>query len=367
MVEELPVQSAYRRALEMARVRGFQIGAENEERIRAAFAEVLRGLTADVQDGVITSKRATALREQAIRLLSVFEGRFADATETSVRLTLEEVAGLHRRVTELLFERAQLDLFALPYVVQQFDVIPTQALASILSRAENAATFQTVARRRLQQVVPQIDAFIEGAVARGVGAGRATLDLATILANQDADLIARLPRSLSSSLHRGVAHIDLARYGLNPEEVRRVRSILYDARRIQVSETNNALREANTRGLLVSPIVVAAKWQTSGRHPHTDACDVLASVDLYGYGPGLHPVDAWPFAPHPHCGCTQGGPVVNRPVREWNKPKGPGRPLAVDPSGEHLYEAWAGQWTPRERQRVREEVTELVRSANRTR
>jgi hypothetical protein len=128
-----------------------------------------------------------------------------------------------------------------------------------------------------------------------------------------------------------------------------------------VSETNNALREANTQSLHASPIIEAARWQRSGRHAHLDHCDALALLDLHGYGPGFFPHDAWPLAPHPHCACTQGGPTKYRPVSEWNKPKEPGRPIQANVHDHDLYPSeWKDHWTPRQFAAVREKLASLV-------
>lgn len=358
-----PIQNAYTQALVEARKRGLSVGRTGLERLRRSFAAALQAITRDVAEGRITAERGKALRAQAIRALSDFETAFAQLTEASARVTAQQVTEIHRSVVRSLGEQHGLPNLAAGAVGAEFDVIPTKVVGSILARSGNAATFRTVLRRRLTDVVPQIDSFIESAVSRGVATGRATYDLASILANGDPDVMAMLPAGLRSRLHRGVGQIDFSVYGLTEAQVSAARSLLYDARRIMVSETNNAMREAGARAAVASPIIEAAKWQTSGRHSHTDACDALAEINLYGYGPGQHPVDAWPFAPHPHCACSQGGPIVYRPVREWNKPKGPGRPLQADPADASLYSRWAKDVTPAELDRIRASASASVKNA----
>src|SRR5690606_16184845 len=104
-------------------------------------------------------------------------------------------------------------------------------------------------------------------------------------------------------------------------EAKRVKSILYDSRRIAVSEINNHLRLANQASLVQGHVVKAATWQLSGRHAglpsSPDECDDLATQDKYGLGPGAHLVEYWPDAPHPFCGCTQGAPLFYHPVSTW--------------------------------------------------
>jgi hypothetical protein len=362
------VESAYRRALARARARGMLLTRQADTRIVAAMEEMLRALTRDVEERRITRARADQLKQEARRLLTEFQARFAETANGFVRITARDVALIHSRVNRELFKAAGIESDAVLRMARRFDPIPTRAVASIMARTQNAGTFQTVARRKLERVIPQMDAFIEGAVARGASAGRATLDLASILANGEPTVVARLPRGIAGRLHRGVGQIDFTRYGLKPDDVAEVRSVLYDARRIVVSETNNALREANTQSLVASPIITAAKWQRSGRHHHLDECDALSELDLHGYGPGAFPVEQWPFAPHPHCACTQGGPLIYRPIREWQTPKPAGRPLERDVRRPDLYpDAWKEQWTERRFERVRENLRDLVGTPRRER
>jgi hypothetical protein len=353
------IQSAYLRALLAARQRGLALTRATKERIDRAMEVAIRELTKDAETGRITPARASAMRQQVRGLLSAFQQEFASATDAAVRFTASDVSRIHRAVNVALFKQGGLEIGR--SILARFDVIPTQAVAAIMSRAANAATFRTVALRKLEALVPEMDAMIDAAVTRGVGVGRFTMDLADLMANGDPDLFARLPRGLSSRLHRGVGQIDLARYGLDPDEMKETRSMLYDARRIAVSETNNTLREAGARSLQTSPLILAAKWQRSGRHHVLDECDALAGLDMHGYGPGMFPVDAWPFAPHPHCACTQGGPLLTRPLREWKQPKPPSRPVERDARDPGVYpQEWRDQWSKKRFARVRANMASLV-------
>lgn len=49
-------------------------------------------------------------------------------------------------------------------------------------------------------------------------------------------------------------------------------------------------------------------------------CDLLEQTDFYGFGEGFYPPEAFPVAPHPNCGCTQ-GEVQMRPVEDWGSPR----------------------------------------------
>lgn len=79
-------------------------------------------------------------------------------------------------------------------------------------------------------------------------------------------------------------------------------SIKYNALRLARTETNNAYRLTHALGAKNSTIVKGIKWNLSHSHPEPDICDVWATQDLYGLGPGVYPPDKLPPG-HPNCLC----------------------------------------------------------------
>lgn len=245
----------------------------------------------------LTHERAVAMRREMRALLTKIEQVSVAATKRSVVLTVHEIAAIHREVTRTVI-KAEVGATAAAQAARAFSRVPARAVAAINARRENAATFQTLIKRSVQDAVPQMDNLISRAVAQGMAPDRLTNDVAKLLSGNDPAL---------------------ADYELASKEVSGIRTLFSDARRIAVSETNNALREANTIGLQESP-VIAATWQRSGRHDASgkpDECDDLAEDDRDGYGAGIYLVSDWPLAPHPYCACTQGGPVIYMPFDEW--------------------------------------------------
>lgn len=349
------INPAYRDALLAAREASFAINRQGLEAIERAYADLLVKLLNDARDGFIDGARAERLRQEIFSVLAEFERRAQRLTELTISHTMATVQEIHSRVTARLIREYAGEKSGIRVT---FDRLQERALAALVARSQNAANFQTLYRRKIVNLAPEIDRYLNAAVSSGVSAGRGTLDLARIMANDDPRLLAALDRlrngpvgNLREELHAGVDNVDLAKYGLEEADLKGLRSLLYDARRIHVSESNNAARESNTAALNESPVVIAAKWSTSGRHHIPDACTVLASANLYGYGPGLFPPDKWPLAPHPFCGCYQGGPVRFRLPSEWNTPKGPSRPLERDPGAAEHFDPFADQWTDRERER----------------
>jgi hypothetical protein len=150
--------------------------------------------------------------------------------------------------------------------------------------------------RHMEEAAPALDELLSSAISRGVSSAALTKDVARLL---------------------GGAEIEYADYGLERPALTGLRSVYDDARMIAVSETNNALREANARSMATGRVIEAVQWQLSGNHgDRFDDCDVLAQSDWFGFGPGWFDVRQWPGAPHPFCACYQGG-VRLRPASEW--------------------------------------------------
>lgn len=358
-----PIDTAYQRALAAARERSFQLTRQGVDRLYRALAEVLNRLTADEESGIINAARAEQLRQEVDALLRGFRREMVRTGEETIGQTLIDVVEIHRRISRELFRRygpAGLDSAA---ILQAFDRLPARALAAMVSRP-NAATFRTLVNRRIQGLTSEIDTFLDAAVARGVSAGRASKDLASIMARDDIRLRMQLTNVARSDLQVGASvAVD---YGLDDAETKALRGLLYDARRIVVTETNSAHREANAQAMTESPVVVAAQWQLSGRHFKTDACDVLAETDAYGYGPGFYPPDAWPVHPHPHCGCYAGRTKFRRPS-EWAQPKPASNPLGVDPRDDGITARFASDWTDNERARQQAAFAQAVAIGERSR
>lgn len=312
----MSVPSEYRRALLAARNRTTLLGRATDQRLIDAFLDALLRLRLDVESGRVTAARGEALRRQLMSLLEVFEERFSSLTQRALDRTVDQVLFDHAEALRRLGEEFNVS------VSFSFDRVNAAVFAQ-LARVRGARDFRSLLRRRLRTtVLDSVDALVAGAVGRGVSAGELTQDLVRILLNDNPRLMAavqRVPRGFTGA-RLGLRDVDFTRYGVADGQVSALRSLYTDARRIAVSEINNTLRETNAQAMFRSPVVLAAHWQLSGRHPTADICDYLATADQYGFGPGFHPPEYWPVAPHPHCGCYQGA-VLFREPREWSRPR----------------------------------------------
>lgn len=286
----------YRQMLLDARAQGATLSRQSVVRLLAAFQRAIRDLDAlDTSQSPITQARAKQLRAEIKGVVDRLEGTAARISSESATLTVDRVVALHQEAIAALETVSGVEGIA-----AQFGTTSVRAVAGLVARASKPSIFRTLIKHHVAEAQPELNRMIESAVARGVSPDRLTKDVARLLSGND---------------------IDYARYGSSPGALSGTRTIFTDARMIAVSETNNALRESNATLLATSRTIHAAKWQVSGAHPKEDECDVLAQSDFYGLGPGMYDVGAWPTSPHPHCACTQGGPIIFRPRSEWNRPR----------------------------------------------
>lgn len=351
----------YQKALLKARNESLGLNAEAQKRLLDNFRESLKRIPID-SGKAIDPKTAKRLEKQIRTIMDNFQTVFENATKKGIDVTIDEVIKLHDNAIQSIADTAGVKLS------HSFEGV-NDAVYRGLAKRRGAATFQSLLNKPLSGSIKEIDSFIQSAVTRGVATNRATVDLARLMAGNDPALLAavnRVPANSKVHAFGGYGKLDFERYGINPNQVKAVRKIYYDARRIMISETNNALREANAEALVQSPVISAAQWTVSGRHKEEDECDILAKQDVYGFGPGFYPAEFWPPGPHPHCGCYH-GKVKQRLPTEWKKPKTP--PTPMDTAGRKEIEntleqvAKKNKWTDARISRARGTVVGGLRDA----
>lgn len=303
--------AGYIAALARARALGIQVAQLVDDQIYRAYAAAIEQILTVEGAGHLTQSQAQALLNRLMAIFEEFGGRAITAVAAGTTTVLRQVIQEHRRQTERLLQR--YGVTASP----AWDRVPARARVMTAS-LRGVPTFRSLIKYRLdQRVLPSI----EGALAHAMTSGMSSRELARQLAFTLVDNDPKVTRFLNK---RSINALEKAG---RIDEAKRLRGVLYDSRRIAVSEVNNQLRAANTASMIEGGIIAAAKWQRSGRHaglPSTPCeCDELAETDSYGYGPGMYPPEHWPDAPHPFCACYQGGPLVYKPVSEWGEPPAP--------------------------------------------
>lgn len=340
-------QRDYNGALVDARRQMGELRAEAVRQLYLEYAAMLIRLEREAAAGIVTAERAEGLRismQRALsRLSSSLERVVAQATAAAARLAV----GGHAAGAEAI---------SAP-LTASFLEVPTRAIEQMMRRRGIglAVTMKTLVRRRVQGLAGDVDALLASVVARGVSAARAAQELATILAREDPVLLDALkslgPRGgrTARAIQEGIEIGDTT----SPPEVtlKKARGLLYDARRITISEINTAYHEADVLASVESRVVDLLRWKTSSRHPRLpsspDICDVFERADLQGYGPGLlHPARC-PSLLHPFCQCYT--EKVIRPPSEWEMPKRPAPEHTRAPSRSDVQRVLAGALGPQSR------------------
>lgn len=285
------------------------------ERLYLEFAAMLVRIDAESGTGAITADRAEGLKRSIMREMARYGMRLSrqlvagaqEAAEIAAQAHVEAVrrasslAGVQTRVTMRDVPRRAIENMM---VRRGIDIVSSRGRGGV-GRGGLSGTFETLVRRRIRNLQPEIDRVLTSAVARGQSAGRLTSELAVTMTREDPALALALERigprgqSLIRKLHEG--KLDEITY------IPDVRRLLYDSRRIAVSEINNAYFESDRLASAESPVVDLLRWQTSGRHgglhSSPDACDLAEKADLHGYGPGIYHKQTCPSPQHPHCAC----------------------------------------------------------------
>lgn len=78
----------------------------------------------------------------------------------------------------------------------------------------------------------------------------------------------------------------------------------YHANRIAQTELHRAWVDNQAREIMDDDSIEVVQVKMSSTHPRIDICDMFATQDKYGLGPGLYPKGDAPKPPfHPHCRC----------------------------------------------------------------
>jgi len=183
-----------------------------------------------------------------------------------------------------------------------------------------ARTWKTLLPQYALRGGAEVDAIMRGSLLQGVSPDKLARALRRyVTGSRQFEAVARefgLEVDIQDlrSLARQALHDPRARTLLNVSQTMR-----HNSERIAFSEVFNARKEAEVQQYQDDPMVEAVGWRLSPAHSDFDECDVLATQDLYGLGPGIYPVTGVPLPPHPWDQCEQ-VPVV-RPFREFGQPK----------------------------------------------
>lgn len=76
--------------------------------------------------------------------------------------------------------------------------------------------------------------------------------------------------------------------------------VFYPVMRVLRTEINRAYTEAYVASIALHPQVEGVRFNLSPAHPRPDICDLYASANLHGLGPGVYPPGQHPYPAHPN-------------------------------------------------------------------
>ncbi|MCU0988041.1 MAG: hypothetical protein MUE63_00235 [Xanthomonadales bacterium] len=137
----------------------------------------------------------------------------------------------------------------------------------------------------------EITRAVESAVVQGHGSAQAAREFLARGQAVPAEVAARLGAGESTALGNTAARL------MTDGE----RSALYQAQRVFRTEINRAHGEAYMAGADQNPDFAGFRFLLSPAHPKHDICDLLASQNVHGLGPGVYPSrEKCPWPAHPN-------------------------------------------------------------------
>lgn len=131
---------------------------------------------------------------------------------------------------------------------------------------------------------------VESAIVQGHSAAQAARRLITNGEAVPADLLSKQGLAAVREIQRRTGDALLTGQG-NP---------FFQAERVMRTEINRAYGETAIRAAGEHPDVNAVRFVLSPRHPKFDICDMHASANRHGLGPGVYPIDNHPWPAHPN-------------------------------------------------------------------
>lgn len=297
--------SAYAEAILRARRAGLALSAQQAARVLGAvetYARRLQIALANLPPGAAQERAAMAVRLHD-RIAELLARELGEITERGVTTTVARVQSIMERATFDVLRAADMS----PTFFRRME---TDVVASFLARGPVARDFRTLIRAQTAEHASAVDRILADALA--AGADTETLGRRLRQHIEGADDAALQPYYRDGIL-------DLRR--VPPDLQAQARSIAWKARRIAITESFNAQRDATLSNMERAPHVGAARWTLSlerGPTARYDQCDVLASTDFYGLGKGVYPLSRWPLE-HPFGKCFP--TPVYRPAAEWGQPR----------------------------------------------
>lgn len=144
--------------------------------------------------------------------------------------------------------------------------------------------------RNTEQARTNVKLAVQSAIIQGHSASQAAQDFI----NRGVSIPAELSRNIKHSSAFNIANIAGRELMVNEDNA------YAQAKRIFRTEINRAHGVAYENAAFEHPDVIGLRFLLSPNHPRVDICDMHASVNRYGLGPGVYPRDKSPWPAHPN-------------------------------------------------------------------
>ncbi|MBF0453648.1 MAG: hypothetical protein HQL72_02385 [Magnetococcales bacterium] len=272
-------KAAIRRASQAARKRMGRLDREMEKNL----TRIYRAASADIEAAI----RGYGDEEENLRL-EVLRDLLAQ-----VNRRLTDLAGERDGLlTKNLREAAQLGVS--PLVEMEAAAMPKVAEEAVRFVRHFTAADGLRLSDRLWRVDRQAREVVTRAVESSVIQGHSAAQAATAFLERGE----RVPKLVRDQLAKSTG----GKIARSAGEVLtgKVGSPWFNTLRVMRTEINRAHGEAYMAGAEADPEVAGFRFLLSPRHPRADICDLHASANLYGLGPGVYPSrEKCPWPAHP--------------------------------------------------------------------
>lgn len=271
-------KAAIRRASKKARADMHKLNSELEKELKSIYARAADDIRSYLQ---LRAGDDNTLRLEVMRDL-------LDQAKSRLNAMAAERNGL---MNKDLFDAADLGVQPFAQVTSNITRISDEAVRFVSSFvAEDGLQLSDriwAIDNHAKQVVADE---IQRAIIQGHSASKAAQDFLARGAGIPPELARKINASQWDRIYRGIENGIFSSDG----------GVYSNALRVFRTEINRAHGEAYMTAAFDHPDVVGTRFLLSPNHPRTDICDMHASVNLYGLGPGVYPKDRNPWPAHPN-------------------------------------------------------------------
>lgn len=253
-----------------------RIQGVTDRQLLAVLREALRDVNRQLKALGISSRISDKVRADQLRLVK--------------RALLEEISQIYGSLGHIIVQQQVAAAAAAVQLGGELNAV----LFGAAGNAEMAAALEAGMVRGLASTMDIVIARVTGTA----------IPLSQRIYKSQAWLDGLLDRRINSALARGLSAKEFAAEMADFFSPNTPGGVRYASMRLARTEINNAFHAHTVSTVGDAPWIDAMHWNLSRSHPKADECDLFATQDLYGLGPGNYRPRDTPSKPHPHCFCV---------------------------------------------------------------